>query len=68
MPHPASASSLRDLMLASDLGRANPARVDELLDRCADPLTESRPERPPATPRHSDECVSPHYTEANRAA
>ncbi len=36
--------SLRDLLLLSDFGRANPARVDELLDRVADPLTEDRAE------------------------
>ncbi len=36
--------TLRELLLLSDFGRANPARVDELLDRCADPLTEDRAE------------------------
>jgi len=34
--------SLRDLLLRSDFARAAPHRVDELLDRCADPLTEDR--------------------------
>lgn len=37
--------SLRDLLLSSDFGRANPRRVDELLDRLADPVTESRVEQ-----------------------
>lgn len=63
MPPSAHTPSLRELMLASDLGRANPARVDELLDRCADPLTESR-----GRARHSDNCVAPHYTERSDAA
>lgn len=34
--------SLRDLLLSSDFGRANPRRVEELLDRVADPVTETR--------------------------
>ena len=34
--------SLRELLLSSDFGRANPRRVEELLDRLADLLTESR--------------------------
>lgn len=42
---PRAPLSLRDLLLSSDFGRANPARVDELLDRLADPSTESRTER-----------------------
>lgn len=37
--------SLRDLLLLSDFGRANPRRVAELLDRVSDPLTEQRNER-----------------------
>lgn len=39
--------SLRDLLLSSDFGRANPQRVAELLDRASDPLTETRNERQP---------------------
>jgi hypothetical protein len=42
---PAQPLSLRELLLLSDFGRANPARVEELLNRCADPATESRPAR-----------------------
>lgn len=34
--------TLFDLLMLSDFGRANPARVRELLDRCADPSTEDR--------------------------
>lgn len=34
--------SLRDLLLRSDFGRANPRRVDELLDRTAASLLEDR--------------------------
>lgn len=34
--------SLRELLLSSDFGRANPRRVEELLDRLADPTTECR--------------------------
>lgn len=46
MPAPRpSPLSLRDLLLSSDFGRANPTRVDELLDRLADPVTESRTEQ-----------------------
>jgi hypothetical protein len=37
--------SLRDLLLRFDFGRADPARVEELIERCADPLTEVRNER-----------------------
>lgn len=44
--------SLRDLLLRSDMGRANPARVDELLDRAADPTTELR-----NTPRRAFDSV-----------
>jgi len=35
--------SLRDLLLRSDFGRHDPARIDELLDRCVDPVLEDRP-------------------------
>jgi hypothetical protein len=41
-PRSPSPPTVRDLLLRSDMGRANPRRVDELLDRLADPLTESR--------------------------
>lgn len=41
--------SLRDLLLSSDFGRVNPRRVEELLDRLADPSTESR-----SAPRQSE--------------
>ncbi len=34
--------TLLELLLLSDLGRADPARARELLDRCADPVTEDR--------------------------
>jgi len=34
--------TLAELLLTSDLGRANPERVRELLDRAADPLMEER--------------------------
>lgn len=37
--------TLYELLLLSDFGRANPDRVRELLDRCADPVTEDRNER-----------------------
>jgi hypothetical protein len=36
--------SLYELLLLSDFARGNPERARELLDRCADPLTESRNE------------------------
>lgn len=42
---PRAQLSLRELLLSSDFGRANPTRVDELLDRLADPSTESRTDR-----------------------
>lgn len=41
--------SLRELLLSSDFGRANPRRVEELLARLADPTVESR--TTPATER-----------------
>lgn len=37
--------TLYELLLLSDFGRANPDRVRELLDSCADPVTEDRNER-----------------------
>jgi hypothetical protein len=36
---PPSPPSLRDLLLRSDLGRANPTRVDEVLSRATAPQT-----------------------------
>jgi hypothetical protein len=36
---PPSPPTLRDLLLRSDLGRANPARVDEVLSRATAPQT-----------------------------
>jgi hypothetical protein len=36
---PPSPPTLRDLLLRSDLGRANPARVDEMLSRATAPQT-----------------------------
>lgn len=44
MSAPVARPSIRDLIRLSDMARLNPARVDELLDRCADPSIESRPE------------------------
>lgn len=43
-PNSRTAPTLRDLLLSSDFGRANPRRVEELLDRLADPVTETRNE------------------------
>lgn len=54
MPHTPRHPSLRDLLLASDFGRAHPRRVDELLDRCADPLLNDN-----APARHSDDLPLP---------
>lgn len=42
----AAPPTLRELLLLSDFGRANPARVEELLDRVADPVTELRNDSP----------------------
>jgi hypothetical protein len=39
---PPSRPSIRDLIRKSDFARLNPSRVDELLDRSADPLLEDR--------------------------
>ena len=37
--------TVAELLWLSDFARADPARAAELLDRCADPLTEDRPAR-----------------------
>jgi hypothetical protein len=34
--------TLYELLLLSDFARGNPERARELLDRCADPVTEDR--------------------------
>lgn len=46
--------SLRDLLLRSNFGRADPRRVAELLDRAADPATEDRNR----TREHTDVVVA----------
>jgi hypothetical protein len=54
MPHDPARPSIRDprfarmcdLIRLSDMARLNPARVDELLDRCADPIVETRNDQP----------------------
>lgn len=37
--------TLYEILLLSDFARGNPERARELLDRCADPVTEDRDER-----------------------
>jgi hypothetical protein len=39
------APTLAELLRRSDFARARPDIVDELLDRCADPLMEDRPDK-----------------------
>lgn len=46
MPPDPARPSIRDLIRLSDMARLNPARVDELLDRCADPIVETRNDQP----------------------
>jgi hypothetical protein len=43
-PAPRPLTSIRDLIAKSDFARLNPGRASEILDRCADPLTEDRPD------------------------
>jgi hypothetical protein len=45
MSDPRPRRTLYELLLLSDFARGNPERARELLDRCADPVTESRDER-----------------------
>lgn len=43
-PHSRPLRSIRDLIAKSDFARLNPGRAAEILDRCADPVTEDRPD------------------------